>query len=126
MNNFYKLGVAETVIGTAFRKDQSRRFPAFGVAASVLIIDFTLGVKFIDPIFRFSYTLIGIGLLYLLADGDLKSLGLSFKSKQNLKYWVRATVAAGLLGGVILAIAAVVITITGGEIIRGRITSAHV
>jgi hypothetical protein len=125
MHNLSGLGSAETAIGSAFRNNPSRRFLPVGIALSVVTIDLTLGVKFIDPVFRTSYALVGIGLLFLLAGGDQKSLGLTLKSKQNLRYWFRATTAAGLIGAVIFAIAAVIITLSGGEIIRGEIPDAR-
>ncbi len=104
-------------IGQLFGSE-TRRVAAFVVATLVVVADFRLvwrgehsytGARALLP-------LIALATFLLLNRGDLASLGLVWRGRQGIRYWIKAS---GLIGGVVLAVvlvSAVAFVSLGAEI----------
>ncbi len=86
----------ESAVGRGFGRSRVALGLALAIAAAALAVDLS-GLLQPTSRYRFAIALAGAAGLLLVARGDRLTLGLTFRIRPGLRYWIKATLIAGAI-----------------------------
>jgi uncharacterized protein len=104
-----------TPIGRAIASSPGRAAIAAGVATGLVGFDMAGLDGWRSEWLRLAPGVVGLVLLLILARGDRDSLGLRVRALPSWRWWIRGTIAAGLIVGVVVLAASAVGWLAGME-----------